>query len=330
METPIQTIKEDLTSDDVKIRKRAVRRLMEMKDPSTLDLLIGALKDSDHNVRRYAAKTLGEVGDARAVEPLDQALQNREWSGRGSALEALRKIGNARAEKYIEKYLDDESDYIQKAAREALNLLSFKGVEIRDSVDFDSPVDEKPYVNKLTAYVESGDVFCSIHRVAMLEDKVRISSGLTLVADKIYPDKKDYETDHSQANEKLFPNSNRKFHSGCFDFGKEETLALYCPECREAEGRWEGEYWKETDERSKELEKYWAEMPEDKEGKMRHVARFYVDRKMTFDKNELFYHLRYKQWTNREDMAKFLQIIKEEGVEVGEYLTQLFSKLDLD
>ena len=61
---------------------------------------------------------------------------------------------------------------------------------------------------------------------------------------------------------------------------------------------------------------------------MRHVARFYVDRKMTYDKSELFFHLCKYQWTNREDMAMFLHIIKEEGVEVGEYLAELFSKLD--
>jgi hypothetical protein len=300
---------------------------MEMKDLSTLDLLIEALKDSDHSVRRYAAKTLGEIGDPKAVEPLEQALQDRDWSGRSSAIEALRKIGNAKAEKYIKKYLNDEKGYIQHAAREALNILSFKGVAVRDSLDFDNPVDEKPYVDKLTAYVESGVVFCSVHRAAMLEDKVRISSGLELFTDQVY---EDHAADHSRASKKLFPNCNREFGSGCFDFGKEETLVLYCTECRKAEEKWEGEYWKDTVEKRKELEKYWAEMPEDKEGKMRHVARFYVDRKMTFDKTELFYHLRYKQWNNREDMARFLHIIKEEGVEVGEYLTQLFSKLDLD
>jgi hypothetical protein len=321
----IQTIKEDLTSDDVKIRKRAVRRLMEMKDSRTLDLLIEALKDSDPNVRRYAAKTLGDIGDARAVDPLDQALQDQDWSGRSSALEALRKIGNARAEKCIEKYLDDESDYIQNAAREALNILSFKGMAVRDSLDFDNPVDEKPYVNKFTAYVESGTVYCSVHRAAMLEDKVRISSGLEVFTDQVY---EDHATDHSRASKKLFPNCNREFGSGCFDFGKEETLVLYCPECRKAEGEWEGEYWKDTNEKRKELEKYWAEMPEDEEGKMRHIARFYVDRKMIFDKSELFYHLRHEQWNNREDMARFLYIIKEEGVEVGEYLSQIFSTLD--
>lgn len=328
METPTQTIKEDLTCDNVKIRKRAVKLLLEMKDPSSLDLLIRALRDSDHSVRRYAAKTLGEIGDPKAVEALDQALQDRGWRHRGSAIEALRKIGNAKAKKSIERYLDDDSDYIQNVAREALNFLSFKGMAVRDSLDFDNPVDDRPFVNKRAAYVESGAVFCSVHRVAMLKGKVRITSGLEIFADKVYPDKKDYETDYGRAREKLFPNSNRKFHSGCFDFGKKETLALHCPECRKAEGKWESEYWKDTDEKSKELQNYWAEMPEDKEGKMRHIARFYVDRKMTFDNIELFGHLRTQQWNNIEDLARFLHILKEEKVEVGEYVAQLFSKLD--
>lgn len=99
--------------------------------------LTQALMDKDkyvRDVRRDATYALGKIGDVKAVEPLIQVLKERDmiYPGiedvdlRRSAAEALGEIKDARAIDPLTQALKDKEDYVQRAAREALEKIRTK------------------------------------------------------------------------------------------------------------------------------------------------------------------------------------------------------------
>jgi HEAT repeat protein len=63
--------------DNKELRRLVFWALMKIKDPSTTELLIGAIADEDENVRYIAVHSLGEFGDKRALIPLnDLKIEN--------------------------------------------------------------------------------------------------------------------------------------------------------------------------------------------------------------------------------------------------------------
>ncbi|MFC2136077.1 HEAT repeat domain-containing protein [Bacteroidota bacterium] len=71
-------------------RIAAVEKIMNLRNPRTVGLLIGALKDDSVFVRRAAAWALAQVGDVRSVEPLVDALKvNTSVIERMTVVEAL-------------------------------------------------------------------------------------------------------------------------------------------------------------------------------------------------------------------------------------------------
>jgi HEAT repeat protein len=59
---------------DEDVRRAAAWALGEIKDPSTVPQLLGALKDKNSGVRYWAADALGEIGDKSAITPLRAQL----------------------------------------------------------------------------------------------------------------------------------------------------------------------------------------------------------------------------------------------------------------
>jgi hypothetical protein len=74
-------------------RKKAVKALVETKDPRAVGPLIATLKDKDPLVRTASGTALGENGDNRAIEPLIAVLKDDDyWYARQEAAKALQKI----------------------------------------------------------------------------------------------------------------------------------------------------------------------------------------------------------------------------------------------
>jgi HEAT repeat protein len=71
----VETLIEELKSDDAKIRREAVVALGEVYDSRAIKPLITALKDKRDYVRHAAQDALGNLGQP-AVEPLIAALKN--------------------------------------------------------------------------------------------------------------------------------------------------------------------------------------------------------------------------------------------------------------
>jgi HEAT repeat protein len=96
-EIPIETLIEQLHSDDWVARCDAARLLGQSRDPRAVDALLPDLNDSDWRVRRNAAQALGVLRDHRAVEPLTHALRDRTMTVRQRAIVALGRIKDLRA-----------------------------------------------------------------------------------------------------------------------------------------------------------------------------------------------------------------------------------------
>jgi len=88
-----------LKSDDPNKRRRAAKKLGEVKDLQAVEPLVTALKDEYITVQLEAVRALGQIGDARAVEPLVAALKKMDIDIviLDAAAEALIKIGDRRA-----------------------------------------------------------------------------------------------------------------------------------------------------------------------------------------------------------------------------------------
>lgn len=94
---PIETLIQQLHSEDWTTRCDAARLLGQSRAPRAVDALLPDLSDSDWRVRRNAAQALGALRDPRAVEPLLQALQDRTLTVRQRAIVALGRIKDPRA-----------------------------------------------------------------------------------------------------------------------------------------------------------------------------------------------------------------------------------------
>lgn len=94
---PIETLIEQLHSEDWITRCDAARLLGQSRDPRAVDALLPDLNDSDWRVRRNAAQALGALRDKRAAGPLIDALKDRTMTVRQRAIVALGRIKDLQA-----------------------------------------------------------------------------------------------------------------------------------------------------------------------------------------------------------------------------------------
>ena len=94
---PLETLIQQLHSNDWMARCDAARLLGQSRDPRAVDALLPDLNDADWRVRRNAAQALGTLRDKRAVESLLLALKDRTMTVRQRAMVALGRIKDPRA-----------------------------------------------------------------------------------------------------------------------------------------------------------------------------------------------------------------------------------------
>ena len=94
------------TSRQIKAdRYYAVHMLGELRDSSSVDVLVPLLGDADVNY--HAAWALGRIGDARAIAPLIAALEDRSALMRVSAIQALEVLDAKEALPRLRELLND-------------------------------------------------------------------------------------------------------------------------------------------------------------------------------------------------------------------------------
>lgn len=108
---------------DYSIKRDAVKSLVELHDPCTVELLIADLNDSNEYVREIAAGALGKIGDVRAVDPLIAALKDSNEIVRFYAVLALGEIGDTRAVDPLVAALGDMKSIVRDKAAEVLQCI---------------------------------------------------------------------------------------------------------------------------------------------------------------------------------------------------------------
>jgi HEAT repeat protein len=81
-----------LNSKDAFVRSGAAWTLGNIKDSSTVELLIETLKYEDENVRWLVLAALGDIGDERAIDPVSIVRTGNDEFLREMVAETLEKI----------------------------------------------------------------------------------------------------------------------------------------------------------------------------------------------------------------------------------------------
>jgi HEAT repeat protein len=80
------------SSSDVRLAEQAVHSLAEIKDPATVDVMIGVLSHPNRELRLNAVQALGEMRSKKAVPGLIRALKDSDPEVRKAAAEALGEL----------------------------------------------------------------------------------------------------------------------------------------------------------------------------------------------------------------------------------------------
>lgn len=113
---------ENLNSEDVSLRKKAIKSLERVNDERIIEPLIEATKDDNPQVRFGAAEILGDIGDS-AVDKLIEEFNVESGTNKRFLAVALQKTNS---EKAIEPFADavtDDDFGVRKVAVRALGEL---------------------------------------------------------------------------------------------------------------------------------------------------------------------------------------------------------------
>lgn len=109
-----------LNAADWKIRAAAIKALGELKERSSLDLLLKGAGDEHANVRVAAVRALAMRGQQESVPPLIVALRDAEWYVRAASAQALGKMREHIPAAELLHALNDEDESVRAAAVWAL------------------------------------------------------------------------------------------------------------------------------------------------------------------------------------------------------------------
>ncbi|MBQ2831706.1 HEAT repeat domain-containing protein [Methanobrevibacter sp.] len=112
----------NLSSDDVKVRKEAIESLVGITDETAIEPLIKATTDENAQVRFKAAEILGSMGDV-AVDKLIEEFENAEGKDKRFLAFALKETEDKRVIPYFVEATDDEDFGVRKVAVRSLGEL---------------------------------------------------------------------------------------------------------------------------------------------------------------------------------------------------------------
>lgn len=112
----------NLSDDDVKVRKEAVESLVGVTDEEAIEPLIKATTDENAQVRFKAAEILGSMGDV-AVDKLIDEFKNAEGKDKRFLAFALKETEDKKVIPYFVESTEDEDFGVRKVAVRALGEL---------------------------------------------------------------------------------------------------------------------------------------------------------------------------------------------------------------
>ena len=112
----------NLSDDDVKVRKEAVESLVGISDEDAIVPLIKATTDDNAQVRFKAAEILGSMGEV-AVDKLIAEFENASGKDKRFLAFALKETENPKVIPYFVQAIDDEDFGVRKVAVRSLGEL---------------------------------------------------------------------------------------------------------------------------------------------------------------------------------------------------------------
>ena len=112
----------DLSSDDVKVRKEAIESLVGITDEEAIEPLIKATTDENAQVRFKAAEILGSMGDV-AVDKLIEEFENAQGKDKRFLAFALKETEDKKVIPYFVEATEDEDFGVRKVAVRSLGEL---------------------------------------------------------------------------------------------------------------------------------------------------------------------------------------------------------------
>lgn len=143
----------NLSNDDVKVRKDAIESLVGITDENAIEPLIKATTDDNAQVRFKAAEILGNMGDV-AVDKLIDAFNNAEGKDKRFIAFALKETEDKKVIPYFVEALDDDDFGVRKVAVRALGEL-----QAEDEIDnIAKCLEDEDWGVKLAAIQALGDL----------------------------------------------------------------------------------------------------------------------------------------------------------------------------
>ena len=112
----------NLSDDDVKVRKEAIESLVGISDEDAIVPLIKATTDDNAQVRFKAAEILGSMGEV-AVDKLIEEFENASGKDKRFLAFALKETENPKVIPYFVQAIDDEDFGVRKVAVRSLGEL---------------------------------------------------------------------------------------------------------------------------------------------------------------------------------------------------------------
>ncbi|MEE1129022.1 MAG: HEAT repeat domain-containing protein [Methanobrevibacter sp.] len=143
----------NLSNDDVKVRKEAIESLVGITDEEAIEPLIKATTDDNAQVRFKAAEILGNMGDV-AVDKLIDAFNNAEGKDKRFIAFALKETEDKKVIPYFVEAIDDDDFGVRKVAVRALGEL-----QAEDQIDAIAKcLEDEDWGVKLAAIQALGDL----------------------------------------------------------------------------------------------------------------------------------------------------------------------------
>jgi len=143
----------DLSNEDVSIRKEAVESLVGITDEEAIEPLIKATTDDNAQVRFKAAEILGSMGEV-AVDKLIDEFENAEGKDKRFLAFALKETENKKVIDSFVKSTEDEDFGVRKVAVRALGEL-----QAEDELDFIAKcLDDEDWGVRFVAIQALGDL----------------------------------------------------------------------------------------------------------------------------------------------------------------------------
>lgn len=154
----------NLSNDDVKVRKEAIESLIGITDERSIEPLIKATTDENAQVRFKAAEILGNMGDV-AVDKLIEEFESAEGKDKRFLAFALKETEDKKVIPYFVDACDDEDFGVRKVAVRALGEL-----QAEDQLDSIAKcLDDEDWGVKLAAIQALGDL-ASDEAIKLIKD----------------------------------------------------------------------------------------------------------------------------------------------------------------